>query len=86
MPLNPWPILVVAGLAAVLIYVGECALRPFVPCIWCQESGRRQRWVFKGTRQCRHCQGEGQRLVLGRALWVRLKHRRQRAAKARNEL
>lgn len=83
---NPWPVLFVVVLVATSIYLWQCVFRPFVPCQWCEESGCRQKWVFKGTKQCRHCKGEGQRLVLGRALWARSQARRKRAAKARSEL
>lgn len=63
-------LLVLAVLAAAVVYGLVCVIKPFTGCRRCGGAGRRSRLVRSGTRRCRYCRGTGVRLRLGRRLWV----------------
>lgn len=64
---------VLAGLAVVLLYVGQCVFWPFGFCWACKGSGK---WYRDGKRKnfrdCWWCGGTGKRLRIVRRVWNRM--------------
>ncbi|MGH3979418.1 MAG: hypothetical protein ACRDRZ_10535 [Pseudonocardiaceae bacterium] len=61
------------------LHVVLCVAYPWTSCDWCAGDPRRLQplgWLFgRGWRLCRHCDGGGRRLRLGRRVWDAV-HRR----------
>lgn len=60
--------LVLLLLAVTLGYLLVCAVWPFTPCRRCGGYGRHH-GPMRGIRLCRHCDGSGLRLRMGRRAW-----------------
>ncbi|WP_051467291.1 hypothetical protein [Actinomadura oligospora] len=61
-------------------YLIHCAIYPFRPCRRC-DAGRLRSASGKAWRYCRHCQGTGGQLRIGRRVLTGLKTTRDRAKK-----
>jgi hypothetical protein len=75
---SPWAAIGCVAVILTLAYAASCALFPFKSCPWCQ-SGKIKRGDAKVWRKCGHCEGSGQRLRWGRALYDRTRSGRRRS-------
>jgi DnaJ-class molecular chaperone len=62
--------LIVAALVGLAVYVGSLWLYPYESCPSCKgSSGKRMSSTGKAWGDCRHCEGSGKRMRLGRRIW-----------------
>ncbi len=66
--ISPW-VLVLAGLAVLVLWLGSLFLKPYTSCRWCRGTGRRGSSARYG--RCWRCKGDPERLRPG----ARIVHR-----------
>jgi hypothetical protein len=58
------------GLVWFVGYLLACWLWPYARCLWCKDTpGKRRSPSGKAWGDCRHCEGSGKRLRVGRRIW-----------------
>lgn len=65
---SPWPLIVLAGLAALAVYLVACWIWPFATCENCKGTGKLHSPTGRAWRACRPCKGTGGQLRVGRRI------------------
>ena len=80
--MTPELIVTLTLVAAMLIYVLLCWIRPFGRCRTCKGTGVRHTFLLRRVTGCRACRGNGLRLRIGRRVYNAFHNASTEAARA----